>query len=249
MILKISVLLSTVLMILVNMLAVLLPLNNQSTAQISDSFKVFFVPAGYVFSIWGLIYSLMIIYSWYQLRYGKSSSEVLMKIAPAVILSNIANSVWIFLWHYNRPLWSLGVMLILLASLIYIYQIVQCYRSESGKFNNIVKTTFSVYLGWISVATIANATIALYVLKWNGFGISGEVWSSILILVATVLGLVAILRNKDFVYPAVLVWSIVGIFVKFQNIQIISLISIFAVLILLAVGIYKYFKLRGELSQ
>jgi hypothetical protein len=227
---------SIILMIIVNLLSNVIPFNGVNTAQVSDTYKVFFVPAGYVFSIWGLIYVLLIIFAISQLKVGG-----LRKIQIPIIISSIANCIWLLLWHYFQIGLSVLVMLILLALLIYIYENLKGQKA-------VLKMPFSVYLGWISVATIANITAYLYSINWSGFGISGSLWTAILIVIAGVLGCIAILRNRDYAYPLVIVWAIVGILVKFPG-QRDILIGVIIAMVFIAVAILFVMKERFGLSQ
>lgn len=243
---KILVLLSTALMLVVNVLSNVLPFNNQTTAQISDSFDVFFVPAGYVFSIWGIIYSAVIafnIYLFYPRKKDDSKTSVILK---AVVITNIANSVWIFLWHYNQLALSVVVMLVLLLALIYIYLKFSIRKDLTSNEVYFVKLPFSIYLGWISVATIANITVALYSLGWNSFGIEGSVWASILVVIAAVLAIVMLLRHSDVAFASVIIWALVGIGVKFSDNSLLNSISYASGLVIILIVVYtvykKYFK-------
>ena len=143
----------------------------------SHRFPVFFVPAGYVFSIWGLIYIGLIAFAVFQALPAQRTNPRLQRVGYWFALSCLANIVWILLWHYNLFPASLLVMLVLLADLIVI-----CLRLDIGRAavsaaeKWAVNIPFSTYLGWITVATVANATSVLYGLKWNGFGISPEIW-------------------------------------------------------------------------
>src|SRR5215216_2951694 len=114
-------LLSMVLALTVNILASALPLNGQNTGEISDRFKVFFVPAGYVFSIWGIIYIGWIAFTIFQLRPSQKDNPRLRRLGYLFALSNIANAAWLFCWHYNKFGLSVLVMLALLALLIASY--------------------------------------------------------------------------------------------------------------------------------
>ena len=204
---------SLIFMIVMNVLAVALPFNGLSTAAISDSFKVMFVPAGYVFSIWGVIY-LTQIWFFYKLWKGEKKYKVLIdKITWWFVVANWANGLWLLFWHYKQIYWTLPTMLILLLSLIVIYLTIK------KKFPTVWHLTipFGIYLGWISVATVANVTDVLYSLNWNGFGLAGEYWSSILILIASLLGFLMIKCQKEYAYSAVIIWAIVGIYVKFTG--------------------------------
>ena len=77
-----------------------------------------------------------------------------------------------------------------------------------------VDIPFSIYLGWITVATVANVTDWLYLVEWNGFGIPATTWAVIMIAVASLVGLAIFIDRKDVAYLLVLVWSFVGIAVK-----------------------------------
>ena len=197
--------------ITVNGLANALPLNGQETGAISDRFAIYFVPAGYVFAIWGVIYLGLIAYTVYQALPAQRENALLNKIAPAYWIGNIANTIWIFLWHYNIFPPTLLAMLTILASLLYIYIQIMKAGTLSSAQKWLVRLPFSLYLGWISVATIANFSQVLFFLDWNGFGISGPVWAVIMSVIAAVLGLLMAWREYDIAYVLVLVWAFVGI--------------------------------------
>ena len=201
----------TLLTITVNTLANALPLNGQATGEISDRFEIYFVPAGYVFSIWGLIYLGVIAYTIYQALPQQRGNLLLDKIAPAYWIGNLANTAWIFLWHYNIFVPTLLAMFTLLASLLYIYIQIMQAGALSNAQKWLVKLPFSLYLGWISVATIANVSQVLFYVDWNGLGISGPVWAAIMIVVASLLGFLITWNNYDIAYVLVLIWAFVGI--------------------------------------
>ena len=209
---QIVTILITLLTITMNVLANALPLNGQDTGEISDRFDIYFVPAGYVFSIWGLIYLGLIAFMIYQALPAQSDNALLKKIYPAYWIGSLANIVWLFLWHYNVFSLTLLAMLTLLACLIYIYN--QFIKAGSELDRNqkwLVKLPFSIYLGWISVATIANVTQVLFYFEWGGWGIAPEVWAVIMLGIATVLGVVMMWREHDVAYVLVLVWAFIGI--------------------------------------
>jgi hypothetical protein len=209
---QIITILVTLFIIVMNVLANALPLNGQDTGEISDRFDIYFVPAGYVFSIWGLIYLGLLAFTIYQALPAQKDSELLKKIYPAYWIGSLANVVWLFLWHYEVFSLTLAAMLTLLASLLYIY--VQISRESANLDRNqkwLVKLPFSIYLGWISVATIANVTQVLFYFGWGGWGISPVVWAVILLVIATVLGILMIWREYDIAYALVLVWAFIGI--------------------------------------
>lgn len=219
-IIKLAVLVSVLAMFVVNILSNALPINGLTTASISDSLAIYFVPAGYVFSIWGVIYLGIIIYLISMFVNFKKED---MAIAPYVIVSSLANTAWIFMWHYKLIYLSVIFMLIILASLIVI-----ALKLNKPEVSSAKKIPFNIYLGWISVASIANIAGALYTANWNGFGISPEVWSAIMIVIATVLAILALIK-KNAAYTLVILWALIGIVVKFQGISnIVTIVGIFA---------------------
>lgn len=201
-----------VLTLTANGLANALPLNGQTTGEISDSFEVFFVPAGYVFSIWGLIYLGLSIYTVYQILPAQRSNPRLEAVSGPFLISSLANSAWIYLWHYEYFPATLLAMLTLLATLIVIYERLEIGRGQSGTRETwLVRIPFQIYLGWVSVATIANFTSVLDYTNWNGWGLSDRAWALIMLAAAVVLAWVVGLTRKDPVYMTVVVWALIGI--------------------------------------
>ncbi len=204
--------LGVVMVLGVNALANALPLNGQNTGAISDRFHVYFVPAGYVFSIWGLIYLGLVLFGVYQALPGQRESQRLIRVGYLFALSCAANIAWLFLWHYERFLLTLVCMLALLLSLLAIYVRLGIGRTVVAPRERwCVDVPFSLYLGWITVATIANAADVLYYLNWGGWGIRPEVWTVIMLLAATGIAATVGLTRGDVAYMLVIVWAFAGI--------------------------------------
>ena len=196
-------------MLVMNYLANALPLNNKTTGELSDSFPNLFVPAGLTFSIWGVIYILLLLYVIFQFK--DSNALTVSKISLAFGISCVLNALWIVFWHYGKLPLSLLVMAGLLASLIYINIAIRDLPF------GIIKASFGIYLGWICIATIANVTAVLVTSGWNGFNISHEEWTIIMIAVGTLLVALTIYRlNNPFLGLAV-VWAFLGIAIKRQD--------------------------------
>ena len=201
--------------IAINGLANALPLNGLNTGEISDRFKVYFVPAGYVFSIWGLIYLALIGFAIYQALPAQRENPHLRRIGYLFALSCVANVVWLFLWHYEVFPLTIVAMLALLALLIAIYLRLGIGRTRaSAAVKWLVHVPFSIYLGWVTVATIANATSLLYYLNWSGWGISPEVWAAIMLVVGAAVASAVSLTRGDVAYMLVIIWAFVGIAIK-----------------------------------
>ena len=212
---QIAVILTTLFMLIINGLANALPLNGQNTGEISDRFDVYFVPAGYVFSIWGVIYLGMIAFSIYQALPAQRENPRLRAVGWWVALGNLANSAWIFLWHYNQFLITLPVMLVLLGTLLVTYLRLGTGRTKVSTAETwAARVPFSIYLGWITVATIANATDVLDFIKWNGFGLAPEVWMSIMLAAVLVIATAMSFSRGDAAYTLVLLWALAGIGIK-----------------------------------
>ena len=240
---QILVIVAVLAMIAVNIMANALPINGQNTGQISDRFDVFFVPAGYVFSIWGLIYLGLLAYAVYQALPAQAENPDLRSIGYLFVLSCLANIAWIFAWHYNLVALSVLFMLALLGLLIAIYLRLGIGRSQvSAAMKWFVHVPFSIYLGWITVATIANITSWLYSVQWSGWGISPEMWAVIMLAIATLVGGAMSMTRGDVAYAAVLIWAFIGIALKHQDAAIVSnaaWIAAVVTAILLIIGAYR----------
>ena len=194
---QIAVIVTVLGTLVVNGLANALPLNGLNTGQISDRFDVYFVPAGYVFSIWGLIYLGLIAFAVYQALPSQRENPRLRAVGWWVALSGLANSTWIFLWHYEQFPLTLIAMLVLLASLIVIYLRLGIGRTRVSQAETwLARVPFSIYLGWITVATVANITSLLDYLNWNGFGLAAEVWMGIMLAAVLVITALVIFTRR-----------------------------------------------------
>ena len=212
---QIAVLLAVGLTIALNILANTLPLNGLSTGEISDRFQVYFVPAGYVFSIWGLIYLALIGFAVYRCLPRNRKSDILLGIDLVFFVSCLANVSWLFLWHYEKFPWTLLAMLLLLISLILIYlKLGTGLANASSSEKWLVHYPFSLYLGWVSVATIANVSTVLVYLDWSGWGVDPAAWAVIMLGVVVILAGRMSFSRGDIVYSLVLVWAGAGIAVK-----------------------------------
>lgn len=240
---------SVILALAVNILASALPLNGQNTGEISDRFKVYFVPAGYVFAIWGLIYLGWIVFTIFQLLPSQKENLRLRRLGYLFAVSNIANAAWLFCWHFNRFGLSVIVMLALLILLITSYLKLNVNHEHVTRLEFwSVDVLFSVYLGWITVATVANITDWLYLIEWNGFGIPAQVWAVIMLVVASLLGLAMALTRRDVGYLAVLVWAFIGIAVKQGSAPMVLAAAWIAAVAMLVLAIYSLMHLRKSRS-
>ena len=207
----------------INGLANALPLNGQTTGEISNRFQVYFVPAGYVFSIWLLIYLALGAFAIFQALPSQRENPRLRQIGYLFPLSSLANSVWLFLWHYELFVLSLIAMVALLLLLITTYLRLEVGRARVPATEKaFVHIPFSIYLGWITVATVANATSLLDYLQWGGWSISDQTWAVIMLVVATAITSAVAFTRRDIAYLLVIMWAFAGIGVKHAATPVVS---------------------------
>jgi len=241
-------------MITMNALANGLPLNGYTTGEISDMYPNLFVPAGFTFSIWGVIYLLLLGYVVYSssVLWKQNDADAMMPvvktIAPYFILTCALNGVWIIMWHKLFIELSLVFMLWFLTTLIVIYLKLQPHKSKlKGTNRLLLYIPFVVYLGWISVATIANTTALLVHYNWSGFGVDAVMWSCILITIAALLGAYFSIFRRDFFYTLVVAWALYGISVsqkEYSEIVTIAYAGIGLCLMMIAIGLIRAIKLK-----
>lgn len=205
-------------MVVVNYLANALPINNLNTGQLSDKYPNLFVPAGFTFSIWGVIYLLLAIWVFFALKQAVTGREVFPAFrtaGPFFFLTCLANVGWIFAWHYEQLILSLLIMLTLLALLIIIYQRLSQRPYEEIQHDRFpARLPFSIYLAWISVATVANTTVVLVGYDWNRFGLSQQFWTVVVLAVVTTLTLIFVMKKKDLLFGLTAIWALFGILYK-----------------------------------
>jgi benzodiazapine receptor len=213
--------------------------NNKSTVELSDKYPVLTTPAGYAFSIWSLIYLGLIAFAVYQALPAQRFNPRVRALDGPFLLTCLANIGWILVWHYELVALSIVLMLVLLAALIVIYARLARSRTQANTVQRwVVDVPFSLYLGWISVATIVNATVVLYAAGWGGGPLMPEQWAALLLLVGALLAVFFGLRQRDPVYPAVIAWAFAAIMVKQSAMLVVAaagaLAAVAAIIVLVA---------------
>lgn len=200
----------------VNAWSNLSPMNGQTIGEISNTqfAGVQIVPANYAFAIWGVIYLGLIAFGIYQLLPAQQNHGGIRQARPLLIVACVAQAVWVFLFLYRQFWLSVLAMVAILLPLILLYLRLQIASPVHRAEKWLVQVPFSIYLGWISVATIVNVALALYSQNWDGGGLSAELWTVIMMLIAAIIGGLMNLRRQDAAYPLVIVWALVAIAVK-----------------------------------
>lgn len=225
----------------VNVLANVLPINGQTTGAVANQFDVYFFPAGYAFSIWSVIYLGLVAFAVYQALPAQRDNPRVSRIGYLVVLTGLANIAWIFFWHYERFPLSVVAMLVLLGALIAIYQLLEVgQRSVPAAEKWLAHVPFSLYLAWVTVATIANVTILLAYLNWDGWGISPAVWTVILIIVGLAIAAVVSLPRSDTAYLLVIAWAFAAIAVRQADVSLVFTSAAIAAGVVLILAIVAF---------
>jgi hypothetical protein len=205
-------------MIIANILANALPINGMNTGELSALYPNLFVPAGFTFSIWGVIYFLLfllMVRQFMTLGADAGGRVFIRAITPWFFVSCLLNALWIVAWHYRQVAVSLIVMILLLLTLILIYQKLGVGRTSSPpSLKYLVHLPFSVYLGWISIATIANVSVFLVHTGWMYGLVTEEFWTVLMMLAGAVLAFLMAFRRNDIFYALVVFWAFAGIMAK-----------------------------------
>ncbi len=215
-------------MVLMNYLANALPLGGKTTGELSAQYPNLFVPAGITFSIWGVIYLLLLVFVLLQFR--AENRAVINAIGLLFAATCILNALWIIAWHYEYLAVSLFIMLLLLSALVIIN-----YRLTTSD-SLVARAAFGIYLGWICIATIANVTALLVAVNWQGWGISEEVWAVIMVLAGALITALIIRNYRNPFTGLAVIWALTGIIIARwpgnKPILIVAGISIIAVAII-----------------
>ena len=208
-----------------------------TTAQISDANPTLITPAGYVFSIWGIIYVLLGVFVVFQALPSQKGKEYTKKIGWLFVLSSIINIAWLFLWQYNFLSLSVVLIFLLLITLIFIYTRLGIGKTQAKLSEKLAtQLPFSVYLGWITIASIANVSVTLVSIGWDGFGIGAETWATLIVIVALAITLLVLATRRDLGYGLVIVWALIGIAVKQSgNQNIFTLLEASIIIVIIAI--------------
>jgi len=243
------VIFTTIFTLALNGAANALPLNGRMTGEISDSFNVLFVPAGYVFSIWGLIYLGLTAFVIHHSLPSQRDNPSLRKIGWWVVLSNLANVLWIYFWHFGMYSLSLVVMLVLLVALLAIYLGLNIGKTRFSNLEKwVVSVPFSIYLGWITIATIANISQALYASGYTELGLGGPAWATIMIAIGTVIISAVIYTGRgNIAYALATIWAVAGLaLAQWERSTLVGGAAVAAIVVIVAVLAYSLWQSRSR---
>jgi hypothetical protein len=197
-------------------------LSGESIGLIANRHTSFFLPANYVFGIWSLIYLALAAFTVFQALPAQRSSRATRAVGWWWAANGALNVAWVALFSFSLFAAALAVMVALLASVVVIHvRVADAAGPTTWGERVFVAWTFELYLAWISVALIANTFQYLTFLEWGGWGIPGETWSAVMMIVATALAAYMALVRGSWVFPLVVAWAVSGIGVRFEEILVI----------------------------
>lgn len=216
------------------------PPNGVTIGEISNTrfADVLITPANYAFAIWGVIYLGLIGFSIYQFLPPQKQHSQLRTISYWLVGACVAQAIWVLLFLFNLFGWSVLAMLAILLCLIGAYwQLGLRDRSPNWQERWLLRIPFSVYLGWISVATVVNVALALYDAGWNGWGISPEIWTVVMLVISSALAIAILIQRRDTAFSLVIIWALIAIAVKRSSIPLIAISAVILAIALVLVNI------------
>ncbi|MEO1375694.1 MAG: tryptophan-rich sensory protein [Cyanobacteria bacterium J06635_10] len=229
---------------LVNVLSNIFPLNGLTIGEISNTFfkNVLIIPASYAFAIWGLIYLGLFAFAIYQVLPSQRENPNLRQTAYLLTIALVAQSIWVYLFLSRFFIASVFAMLLILVPLIAMYLRLEIGNTPASRAEKwFVRYPISIYLGWISVATIVNIASALDINNWNGLNISAEIWTAIMVIIATVLAAIALLQRQDIAYSGVTLWALIAIAIKHWENSTLKIVALLSTFLLIAIGLFSLF--------
>jgi hypothetical protein len=235
---QVAIVVTFLVTVAVNASANILPLNGFRTAEISDRFQVFVTPANYVFAIWAVIYLGQLAFTIHQARPSRRQDTVLRSLGYLPAVAALLNTLWLVLWHFEVFALTVPVMFALLATLAVIVLRIRDAVDPRPEVRWFVHVPFSVYFGWITVATIVNVAAMLKWAGFDGFGIPGETWAVVVLLVGILIALATIRALQDVAYALVVAWAYVGIAVKESDVMVVVVVALLGAAAVAVVGVW-----------
>lgn len=250
-VLSIATLIAIFATLIVNILSNFFPPGGRNIGEIANTIlqDVLIIPANYAFAIWGLIYLGLIAYSLYQFRPSQRSRPTIQQVNALVILASLAQIIWVYLFTLQLFWPSVVAMLIILLPLIRIYLLLRNSRLQVSRERKwFAQIPFSIYLSWISVATIVNIASALYISGWDGWGINDSGWTAIMVLIGTVIAAIVAIQKGDIAFTLVFVWAYLAIALRHLAIPVIWIIALASAIALLSLIIFDKITTSREIS-
>lgn len=207
--------------LLFSILTQLKAFNDKDVGAVSDQFPSLFTPAGFTFTIWSLIYFALIGFCLYHIRMAYTHEEPhpanwqIKTTGSLFIINNLATAAWLVAWVHEQLFVSVLLILVQLVTLIAMHLRLGIHDASASLGEKLfTQLPLSIYLGWISIATIANVSTWLTANKWSGWGMSPINWAITMIAVTVLLTVAVINRKKNVFFGLVIIWGLYGILRK-----------------------------------
>lgn len=236
----------------INVSSNLFPLNGLSIGEISNTLfaNVLITPANYAFAIWGVIYLGLMGLGIYQLLPRQRQNPDLRRIGYWLAFACVAQGIWVFLFLLRLFGWSVVAMLGILLPLTVIYLRLGIALRRLPRWEQwLIQIPISIYLGWITVATVVNVATALYSLNWNRWGFSDPIWTIVMLLVSGAIAAVIALKRRDVAFTLVIIWALVAIAVRQLANPLIASVAGGVALILVVLILFARFKPARHLDR
>ncbi|MBI9033020.1 MAG: hypothetical protein JEZ03_00975 [Bacteroidales bacterium] len=252
-------LLAFLIMVAFNYLANALPLHGVTTGQIAKEFPSKFSPAGFTFSIWGVIYSFLTIFIIYQIflmfQEKARNNIYIQRIGLWFPISCLLNIAWLWTWHLRLIGISFVLILSLLFVLITIYKRLKICKGSYKVTNRILfYIPFSLYTSWISVASVANLFALANYYHLNVLGIRESLWVQFSLVILASVGVIVLLKRKDFPFILVYIFAYFGVLwerisVGFHDNFGIIVAATFGIWIMISASVYHFMKIRLKIPK
>jgi hypothetical protein len=239
--------------IAVNTFSNFFPLNGVNIGKLSNTLlaPVQIIPANYAFAIWGLIYLGLIGFGIYQIQPSQRKNPLLQRSGYLLVLASVAQCAWIYLFLARLFALSVIAMLGILLPLIGIYQRLGIGEQRISRQDRwLIQIPISIYLGWITVATVVNVAIALYSFNWSGWSIAPTVWTVMMMLVSAAIAAFITLQRRDTAYTLVIVWALVAIAIRHLNTPLIAVTGgVLAIGLILLLFVTQFKSVNNRMIQ
>ncbi|MEA4804984.1 tryptophan-rich sensory protein [Acetobacterium wieringae] len=185
--------------------------NGMSQRDISDMNGTLITPAPSTFSIWSVIYALLIAAAVVMIVKNKEAyyGQAIEGISKLFWLTSGLNMLWIVVFSYN--LIGVSALVILAFAITLTLLILQLGKIQTAS-QWLLPAAFGMYTGWLLIATVVNISSWLVSIDWQGFGIAADVWGIIILIVAVVVTAGVTLITKNAILPVPVAWGYFGIY-------------------------------------
>lgn len=235
--------------LVVNFLGATGKINGTSQAEVSNSYQTLITPAGFTFSIWSVIYTLLVISMITLLVKSKDSyyTQVIERMSPLLWLSYLTNIIWIVLFSYR--LVGLSTIFIF-AYLFSLSGILIQLKNITQERQWLLGLTFGLNTGWLFIASVVNVAAFLIKIEWNGFGLSYSNWAIIIMIVSLLLAFFVSSMVKNAAFPLPIAWAFFGIFMELQKTEgngLLGIIAIVCMLFLVLLSVISFRRNRNSI--